>query len=228
MLKLDNPTWYALTSTHKPFCIGTSKAKRYPANVLPFVGFDADATDPLETLQNEVRSGEIIYIIGELPKLPPSWLILGEIEGDQMVCEKLIDVKYGDNIELLKLGASDIPEMYALINSVQPGFFKEDTAKIGTYYGVRVEGKLVAMAGERLKMTGLSEVSAVCTHPDYTGRGYAGQLVSLVVKQMLSENKIPFLHVVSSNERAIKLYERLGFVKRRSISFWKIQVGNQE
>jgi ribosomal protein S18 acetylase RimI-like enzyme len=226
MLKLDNPTWYALTSTHKPIGIGTSKAKRYPANVLPFVGFDIDAVYPLGTLQHEVRPGEVIYIIGELPKLPPSWVILGEIEGDQMVCEKLIAVKYEDDVELLKLGESDIPEMYALINSVQPGFFKEDTAKIGTYYGVRVDGKLVSMAGERLKMTGLSEVSAVCTHPDYTGKGYAGQLVSLVAKQMILQNKIPFLHVVSSNDRAIKLYERLGFVKRRSITFWKIQVGN--
>ncbi|PTT02171.1 GNAT family N-acetyltransferase [Pedobacter sp. HMWF019] len=226
MLKLDNPTWYALTSTHKPFGIGTSKAKRYPANVLPFVGFDANAVNPLETLQNEVRPGEVIYIIGELPKLPLSWKVLGEIAGDQMVCEKLIDVKYKGDTELLKLGVSDIPEMYDLINSVQPGFFKEDTAKIGTYYGIRVKGKLVAMAGERLKMTGLSEVSAVCTHPDYTGRGYAGQLVSLVAKQMINQGKIPFLHVVSSNDRAIKLYERLGFVKRRGITFWKIQVGN--
>ncbi|HWW43039.1 GNAT family N-acetyltransferase [Pedobacter sp.] len=226
MLELDNPTWYALTSTHKPFGIGTSKAKRYPANVLPFVGFDTDAADPLGMLQHETRPGEVIYIIGELPKLPPSWVILGEIEGDQMVCEKLIAVKYEDNIELLKLAEPDIPEMYALINSVQPGFFKEDTAKIGAYYGIRVEGRLVAMAGERLKMTGLSEVSAVCTHPDHTGKGYAGQLVSLVAKQMINQGKIPFLHVVSSNDRAIKLYERLGFVKRRSITFWKIKVGN--
>jgi len=224
MLQLDNPTWHALTSTHQHFAVGTSMAKRYPANVLPFVGFDSKALNPLETLQNKITPGEVIYIVGDLPVLPSSWAVSDKIEGDQMVCSELIDIKYEESAELLKLGAADVPEMYALINSVQPGFYKEDTAKLGTYYGIRVNRQLVAMAGERLKMTDLTEVSAVCTHPDHTGKGYAGQLVSLVCKQVIAQGITPFLHVVSSNERAIKLYERLGFVKRRSIPFWKIKV----
>ncbi|SMC90380.1 GNAT family N-acetyltransferase [Pedobacter nyackensis] len=224
MLQLDNPTWNALTSTHQHFALGADTAKRYPANVLPFVGFDSKALNPFEILKNIVTPGEVIYVVGDLPELPSSWTVSDKIEGDQMVCSQLIDIKYDESTELLKLGAADAPEMYALINRVQPGFYKEDTAKLGSYYGIRVNGQLVAMAGERLKMTGLSEVSAVCTHPDHTGKGYAGQLVSLVCKQMITQDKTPFLHVVSSNERAIKLYERLGFVKRRSIPFWKIKV----
>lgn len=224
MIQLDNPAWGALTSTHHHFALGTSIAKRYPADVLPFVAFDINSTKPLDTLGNAVIKGEKVCMIGDLPELPSSWTVLKKLECDQMVCPELIAVKGNDAIELLKLGVADRSEMYELINSIQPGFYKDHTANLGSYYGIRVEGKLVAMAGERLKMTGFTEVSAVCTRPDYKGKGFAAQLVAVVCENMIAQNITPFLHVLSSNLRAIELYERLGFVKRRSIPFWLLKI----
>lgn len=223
MKQLDNPVWSALASTHRHFALGTDTAKRYPSDFLPFVAFDPNAIKPLETLK-DLRPNEDVCIIGDLPEIPSSWTVLKKLECDQMVCPDLIAVKADDTIELLKLGQEDEPEMFELINSIQPGFYKDHTANLGSYFGIRVKGKLVAMAGERIKMTGLSEVSAVCTHPDHTGKGFAAQLVSVVCKNMIAQGNIPFLHVLSSNSRAVQLYERLGFVKRRSILFCLLKI----
>lgn len=228
MKQLDNPGWNALTTTHRHFAIGTNVAKRYPFDVLPFVAYDPNTINPLVTLGNTINNPEIVCIIGELPELPSSWTILHELECDQMVCTELREVKMDGTIHLSKLEDEDGSEMFELINSIQPGFFKDHTASLGNYYGIRVKGKLVAMAGERLKMTGLSEVSAVCTHPDYTGKNFAGQLVSTVCKDMIRQGNTPFLHVLSSNLRAIQLYERLGFVKRRAITFWLLKATKAE
>ncbi|TCC98366.1 GNAT family N-acetyltransferase [Pedobacter hiemivivus] len=225
MIQLDNPTWSALTSTHKHFALGSNTAKRYPANVLPFVAFDPNATEPLDTL-GDIVTNEGVCIIGDLPEIPSTWTVFKKLECDQMVCSELISLKQDDSIEVLKLGEEDGPAMFELINSIQPGFYKDYTANLGSYYGIRIEGKLVAMAGERLKMTGLSEVSAVCTQPDHIGKGFAAHLVSVVCKNMIAQGNTPFLHVLSTNLRAVQLYERLGFVKRRSILFCLIKINS--
>jgi GNAT superfamily N-acetyltransferase len=223
MTQLDNPVWNALTTTHQEFAIGTTVAKRYPANVLPFVSFDPTAVNPLASLKDVMDMTEVVCIVGDLPELPVSWTILNELVCNQMVCTGLKEVKVDQSIKLSRLGQEEEIELFELINSIQPGFYKPRTASVGNYFGIRVYGKLVAMAGERLKITGMTEVSAVCTHPDFTGKGFAAQLVSTVCKHTIEEGNIPFLHVLSSNLRAIQLYERLGFVTRRSIPFWLLQ-----
>jgi predicted GNAT family acetyltransferase len=109
-----------------------------------------------------------------------------------------------------------------LVNLVQPGYFKNKTSLLGDYFGIFKDNQLVAITGERMQMDAFTEVSAIITHPDHTGKGYAKQLITHVVNKIFDQNKIPFLHVVETNIGAIKLYEKLGFVTRRKISFWNI------
>jgi len=137
-----------------------------------------------------------------------------------MIIHEKIQLKI-DN-EIIKLTDDYKHELLDLVNLVQPGYFKPKTTSLGNYYGIFVDQKLVALAGERMKMNDFTEVSAIITHPDYAGKGYAKQLTAYVVNQIFTENKTPFLHVVESSIGAIKLYEKLGFVTRRKMSFWNI------
>ncbi|MBL7779754.1 MAG: GNAT family N-acetyltransferase, partial [Saprospiraceae bacterium] len=125
-----------------------------------------------------------------------------------------------ENIQLLTQGqASDLA---ALVNLVQPGYFRKKTGQMGNYFGIYLDGVLAAVTGERMRMNGHTEISAVVTHPDYTGRGLASQLVAYAVNQNLAAGQLPFLHVTEDNVRAIALYEKLGFQTRRKMDFWKI------
>jgi ribosomal protein S18 acetylase RimI-like enzyme len=106
---------------------------------------------------------------------------------------------------------------------VQPGYYEPGTYQLGNYFGIRQQNKLVAIAGERMRLDGLTEISAICTDPDYAGRKYAQQLIAALCQHNLQQGLTPFLHVIETNERAIRLYEYMGFVVRRTISFWQIQ-----
>jgi predicted GNAT family acetyltransferase len=119
---------------------------------------------------------------------------------------------------LIELTEADAPEMLALTELTHPGPFGKRTGELGLYLGIRREGRLAAMAGERLRMPGYTEVSAVCTHPDYQGQGFAAVLVAAVVARMRRRSERPFLHVRPENKRAIELYQRLGFTIRRQFN----------
>lgn len=219
---LDNPVWHALQGTHSVFAQGTPTVMRYAPHVLPFVGYAPSATDPLQDILPWITPAQPVYIVGELPPLPPSWSVLAKLECTQMVCSKPPAPPATTAAEVQLLSEEDNKELVELINLVQPGFFESGTPLLGNYYGVRDGGRLVAMAGERLKMPGLTEVSAVGTHPDFTGRGLARQLVQHVCSRIYERGETPFLHVLSTNKRAIGLYEWLGFRKRRDMPFWKV------
>ncbi|MCF6402868.1 GNAT family N-acetyltransferase [Chitinophaga filiformis] len=214
---LDNPVWHALQTTHKAFAQGTERVQRYPADTLQFVG----CADPLRADLNEILPwtavGEKMIMIGELPVLPSNWTLLRQLDCIQMICDEPTSVASPDVVQL-----DNVEEMLALVNLVQPGFFYKHTPLLGTYYGIYQEGQLVAIAGERTKITGLVEVSAVCTHPEFTGRGYAQQLVAHIVNKQVAEGNALYLHFLTNNERARKVYERLGFRDRRPIVFWEI------
>ncbi|MCO6497687.1 MAG: GNAT family N-acetyltransferase [Chitinophagaceae bacterium] len=111
-------------------------------------------------------------------------------------------------------------DLFELVNLVQPGYFKSKTSDLGVYYGIYKDEKLIAAAGERMKMNEYTEVSAVVTHPDYTRKGYAKQLIAFTCNKIFAEGKIPYLHATESNVGAINLYEKLGFQTRQKISFW--------
>lgn len=224
---LDNPIWNALTTTHQSFSIGNNIIKSYRHDVLPFVGLREDQNELSTTLLQSFSASNPInsknprqcYVKEVATSLP----IIATVPCIQMVCEQ--HVNYADNdADLKKLGLDDKDELFELVNLVQPGFMKANTYQIGDYYGIRKDDRLVAVAGERMKMTGLTEVSAVCTHPDHTGKGYAQKLVQVVCREIFKQNRIPFLHVVETNVRAIKVYELLGFKKRRDLVLMKVAV----
>lgn len=213
---LDNPAWHALNSKHKEFAIGTAQAKRYSPDIVSFIGFET-SPDPLDPF---MKAGESFFIIGDLPPLPAHWEMQHNLVCLQMVCEQPVALdKDAPVIEEL----SDSQEMYELVTKVQPGYYLPGTHRMGNYFGIRQEGKLVAMAGERMRLDGLTELSAIVTLPEFTGRKYARHLITHLVNRNLAAGTIPFLHVSQSNERAIGLYEHLGFVTRRKISFYLIK-----
>jgi len=213
---LDNPAWHALSSKHQNFAIGTTSAKRYSPEIVSFIGFkeSPDSLDPF------IKAGESFFIIGDLPLLPPHWEMQHELVCLQMVCEQPVAVSE-DAPEIHVL--SDSREMYELVTRVQPGYYLPDTHRMGNYYGIKVNDRLVAMAGERMRLDGLTELSAIVTLPEFTGRRYAQHLITHLVNSNLAAGIIPFLHVSEKNERAIGLYERLGFVTRRKISFYLVE-----
>jgi GNAT superfamily N-acetyltransferase len=220
-LKLDNPAWYSLTETHKHFALGNEEIKRYPENIAPFVAFHSDKKNILNQLDKWMNPGESFFIIGDLPALPSNFIIENSLVCTQMLCTENISLTTTSEIE--KLDEADDEQMISLINLVLPGYYKPGTRLMGDYFGIRHNGELVAMTGERMCMDGLAEISAVVTHPDFTGRGYAQQLVAHTSNKNLAAGIIPFLHTGERNERAIKIYTHLGFKQRRIITFHRIK-----
>ena len=217
--KLDNPVWNSLSETHGGFVLDYGNTKFYNPDYCPFGGFinpesTLDASDQYLTL------AENFFIVGEKPEISKSLKIVKELVCLQMIIYNKIELSITDTI--IKLTEEHNQELVHLVNLVQPGYFKNKTASLGNYYGIFKEDQLVAITGERMKMNDFTEVSAIITHPDHIGKGYAKQLIAHCVNNIFSENKIPYLHVVESNIGAIGLYEKLGFVTRRKMSFWNI------
>lgn len=218
---LDNPAWSALTTTQSTFSVGNDLARRYRKGVLPFAALGPQGKS--QELDALIKTGEQFYLIGEFSQLPANWTL--ELE---LPCAQLLGPEYIGNLpsvkeEIVYLGEQDKMEMFELINRVQPGYYLPDTRQLGHYFGIRVDGRLVAMAGERMRMTGLSEISAVCTLPEYTGKGYAQQLMTRLIQKIEQAAITPFLHVSKANTRALRLYEHLGFRHRRDISFYRVK-----
>jgi len=222
LIKLDNPAWWALNGAQKTFSIGNTRVKRYQRGVLPFAAFDTGAPESIGALNEWLQAGEIFFLIGQLPPLPSSWTIEQELPCVQMILASHIHLA-GDAIPVAELTDADSTEMFDLINKVQPGYYEPATYRLGKYYGVHQQGKLVAIAGERMRTEQLTEISAICTDPAYTGRQYAQHLTAHLCNSHLDRGITPFLHVLQTNERAIRLYEYLGFTRRRTISFWKLK-----
>lgn len=220
--KLDNPAWYALTEKHQQFCIGTNNAKKYQRYVAPWAAHISKDPIMLNELDPFIETGESFYVFDIMPQLPAHYEYETTVQVLQMICAQPVknDVH---TAEIIKLEDDTADELEALINLVQPGYYSPGTRLMGEYYGIYQDGKLVAAAGERICLAEFTEVSGVVTHPDYTGRKYAQQLVTHVCNINFSKGLIPYLHVAQVNERAIKLYEYLGFVTRRKMDVFKIK-----
>jgi GNAT superfamily N-acetyltransferase len=220
--KLNNPAWFALNEVHRSYAIGSNEIKKYQRYIAPWVGYHSANKEILKELEPFIEKDESVYSFDEMPLLPPGFIFEKLVPCLQMVCNSPI-TNISHTAAMEKLEDADGNELENLINLVQPGYYNPGTRLMGEYYGIRQEGKLVAAAGERICMDGFTEVSGVVTHPDFTGRKYAQQLTAHVTNKNLSAGIIPFLHVAQINERAIKLYEYLGFVIRREINVWKIK-----
>jgi GNAT superfamily N-acetyltransferase len=218
---LDNPAWSALSTEHADFAIGSARAKRYQPAIVPFTACRQPVEGGMHELEPWVAPGEKFFIIGELPALPQGWAVEHELPCAQMLLTRPLPPSTQQEY-ITQLGDADAEDMYRLINLVQPGYYNMDTRLMGTYFGIRQNGTLVAMAGERMRMAGFSELSAICTHPEYTGRGYAQRLIEQLCRMHAAKGIASFLHVALTNERAIRLYGHMGFEQRRVISFHRI------
>ena len=216
---LDNPIWSALTTVQRHFALGDELARRFPSDVSPFAALRENSAAAFKELEELAGDDTIALCFHERTTLPHPWAVVLEIDCLQMICDMppaRSSVNGTKGIRLLT--ASDVPEMLALTKLTEPGPFRERTIKMGTYLGMHavVDGheKLVAMAGERLQMTGYTEVSAVCTHPAFRGQGYGNKLVAEVVAGIAHRGETAFLHVRADNATAVRVYERLGFAVR--------------
>lgn len=212
---LDNPGWHSLNSYHRPLAIWGEIVARYQPNVL--FGAAMPTYDPpgFEDLRTLVADEEVIGLIMDTaPAEFSGWEILRMDPLHQMICKEL---RPAPGVDAVELTPDDVPEMLELVALTEPGPFLPGTIKLGNYFGVRQEGQLIAMAGQRLHLPGFCEISAVCTHPDYRGRGYAGGLTTLIAQKIVARGEIPFLHVELSNDAAARLYRKLGFRKRREV-----------
>lgn len=217
-IALDNPVWSSLSTRHAHVAEGGPLALRYPTRFSPLSGLPAAARENLEAMQSLVEVGDAVAIAGaHLPEWPANWETLHRIRLVQMVRRNASplpeDATEGDN-EIVALSAADVGDMLALVELTHPGPFRDRTIELGNFVGIREGGRLLAMAGERMWVGDHREVSAVCTHPDVQGRGFARALMGRVINRMLRASQIPFLHVESINERAIAMYKGLGFTPR--------------
>ena len=214
---LDNPVWSALSTTHASFAEGDDLAKRYPVDVAPFGATRNQSPESYRSLGRLLGDeGTAAMPLATMPDLPAGWTIVRKIDSAQMVWNAQTPPPVDHRFE--ELNISHVDEMLALVDLTKPGPFSKRTPELGSYLGIRGAGQLVAMAGERLKPYGHTEISAVCTHPDYRGRGYASSLVSVLIQRITKRNETPFLHVRMENSGAIHVYEKLGFKTRRIIN----------
>jgi ribosomal protein S18 acetylase RimI-like enzyme len=215
---LDNPIWTALTTRQTQFAERCDLARRFAPEVSPLGALrepSQDGFDSLARLQNGV--GATALFLEPPVALPAGWTILHQaplLQMVQTIGEALTPDTNKSARDWIELTQTDIPEMMALTELTKPGPFSARTRELGNYIGIRRNGALAAMAGERLRVPGYTEVSAVCTHPDYTGQGLAAGLMGVLVEQIRGRGETPFLHVRQDNERAIELYRRLGFTER--------------
>lgn len=223
MHPLDNVIWRALTTRQAQFAESFDGARRFVREVGPLGGVAETDSQGFAALAGLVGPGGTVGLFIDDPyELQPGWNFVVGAPLLQMICEKgVIELPTRDpqpkiiDLEIIELGDADSREMIDLTELTKPGPFSTRTHELGTYLGIRDGGKLVAMAGERLKVPGHTEVSAVCTHPEHTGRGYAAILMKQVMKGIRQRGETPFLHVRQDNVRAIEVYKRLGFRERK-------------
>lgn len=207
---LDNPIWHSLVTGHRALSRGGELARRFDRKVSPLMGIREESARAFEELRGLLGDGGpgVLFSRGPL-RVPGGLKVIKSMTILQMVCPA---PRPGPGAEIVRLGREDVPEMLALTAATGPGPFSEDTIEMGRYYGIRSEdGRLAAMAGERLLLDGYQEVSAVCTDPAFRGKGYAQALVAKVAGQIAAEGRAPFLHVKTQNASAVAAYERVGF-----------------
>ncbi|HKR77735.1 MAG TPA: GNAT family N-acetyltransferase [Rhodanobacter sp.] len=215
---LDRPVWASLAGLHAGLALGGTLAKRYLPEVNRFASACDDSDAALAALAALVQPGEPVFVL-QVPAIRiPSSLVASKLAlGVQMVAAAPIAAEDGPDT-VVPLGDADAQEMLALATLTQPGPFLRQTHRMGRFVGIRIGGELAAMAGERFRFPGYTEVSGVCTHPDFRGRGLARRLSRHVAAGIAARGDTAFLHAWKSNTAAIRLYETLGFRLRCEVN----------
>src|SRR3984957_10726754 len=213
---LNRPIWSALTTGDRRFAEGGSLALRFPPDIAPFGATSDDAPEAFAALRELLaEDGRVALVTLDMLKPYPGFEVVREAPIVQMVADAETP-RLPEGPAPIVLGASDVPEMLRLAEQTNPGPFGPRTHELGQYIGVRIDGALAAMAGERMRLDGAVEISAVCVSPQHRGRGHAAFLVAWLVRKLREEGAMPFLHAFTDNP-AIALYERLGFRKRKTL-----------
>lgn len=219
MNMLDTPVWASLTSQQADLSRGGKKARRYRPSVNVFAATEDNSTEALDALTELLGSGEVVFLLQATSIICPQGLIQTKTgEGVQMVWAGDATNLKAKGVDAIPLGNKDAADMLGLAKLTEPGPFREETYLMGDYYGIRSGGKLIAMAGERMRFDGHTELSGVCVHPDFEGKGLGGALSALVTSRILDRGETPFLHAWRDNDRAITLYERLGYRFRTGVN----------
>jgi len=214
---LDRPPWSALNSSHAAFAVGNEFARRYRPEFSPLSALREVSAPCLQALSALMQPDEIFGVFADAPVAAGGDLV-------EVVHRPLEQFVYnGREVaaareEVVRLTEADVPDMMALVKLTDPGPFAVRTIALGDYLGIRSGGRLIAMAGERMKFPGFTEISAVCTHPEHRGRGLAEALVRVLMRNILARGEVPFLHIFSDNAAAHALYVKLGFTHRRSLT----------
>ena len=211
---LDNPAYASLHGAHARFAQVSGRVRRYPEDVAPFLALPSPpSAQDWRDAADLVAPGTLVagrYGGAELPK---GWRAVQSFDLVQMIEERVSGVGCA---EAIALSATDVPEMLELVAQTEPGPFLPRTIELGDYLGIRRDGALVAMAGERFRLDGWTEISAVCTKSDHRGQGLASQLMGALIASIQRRSERAFLHVMSTNTAAIRLYEELGFRVRQT------------
>lgn len=224
-MDLDNPVWAALSGPHTGHARRYGRSARYEPDISPFAAID-DPADPAAWADLRVLTGRgaRALLAAAAPGLsaPAGWSDERRVPGVQ-----LVGTGYhgAPDPEAVELSAADLPEILDLVARTRPGPFGKRTIELGTYAGIRRGGRLVAMAGERLRLPGYTEISAVCTDEAYRGAGLATRLVGVIGAGIRARGEVPFLHAALDNVAAIRLYERLGFEQRTQVRFMSATAG---
>ncbi|SIT45847.1 GCN5-related N-acetyltransferase [Paraburkholderia piptadeniae] len=213
---LDDVVWNALVATHRRFALGDGGAIRYPTDVAPFAAMGGYSPESFAALRSLIEAQGPVALVTTDELVPPSgFSVTKRAVVLQMIWQGMLDRQ--DELQHVRLAVADVPEMLALITATEPGPFGPRTIELGSYFGIRTQDKLVAMAGERMRLDGFTEISAVCVDAAFRGRGYAAGLMRLLISAITARGETPFLHVFTSNRTAISLYRTLGFVDRREM-----------
>ncbi|WP_348261765.1 GNAT family N-acetyltransferase [Telmatobacter sp. DSM 110680] len=220
---LDNPILHALLSDHRLLAQIDGQARRYPAEIGPLAGIPEQSQPNYDSLRTLAGSGGLLGLfLNDEPALPEGWALFRGGTLTQMICRGLelaetqvSTHEFPEATMLRRLVAPDVPAMLELARLTEPGPFRERTIELGNFYGIFEGERLMAMAGQRTRVPGFVEVSAVCTHPDARGRGYGGRLMREVMRDIFAEQRSPYLHAFADNP-AVRLYRSLGFTQRRT------------
>ena len=208
---MDNPVWEALNGRQAEFAIKGDGVLKYRPDVFIFAGIPDDSFDTIEKVAELYKQGEIMGLMGFKLDIEPYFKRVFEVQAYQMLADKAPEYK---SVDYVKLTTDDSSQIGELVELTKPGPYRPNVIELGNYVGIKEDDKLVAMVGERVKLEGYTEVSLVCTHPDYRGKGYAKTLSGVVIEDIIGRGDIPFLNVMTHNTAAFNLYNKLGFTTR--------------
>jgi GNAT superfamily N-acetyltransferase len=222
---LDNPIWSALTTADIDKNIGTKDFAFLDADIAPFIAMSSwDELSQKKLLAHAPENRSWFLLIAEEVSFIEGFELVSTIPLYQLTCLKLITVQNeATDLEIVPLSTINIDEMVALTELTKPGPFRTRTIEFGNYHGIFKDGKLAAMGGERLHLDGYTEVSAICTHPNYQGKGYAAKITSFLTASVIAKGQTAFLHARTDNTKALDVYKRLGYEIRSIIQFYIIK-----